>query len=286
MKAEVLAVMLGLASAVTLALVNTAVKIAGDILVARSVLSVTAALVTLPALLLVGAPDPGTVAALVWAIPAHLFYQFCLVRAMTHGDLSLVFPVMRGLAPLLTAASAWAMLGEGLSIAGWAALLVATAAIIIFALPPRGVSLRRHPDARALLWAAGTAIGVALYSATDARGVRAAGDPLDYIVWLFLLDWLGITAVALALRRRTYLAAARAQWRTAVTAGLLSVVSFGAALYAMALIEVAKVSALRETAVVFAALLGALWLKEGFGGRRIAAAAVLAAALIALQFAG
>ncbi|QHL89863.1 EamA family transporter [Sphingomonas changnyeongensis] len=286
MKAEVLAVVLGLVSAVTLALVNTAVKIAGDILVARSVLSVTAALVTLPGLLLVGAPDPGTVAALVWAIPAHLFYQFCLVRAMTHGDLSLVFPVMRGLAPLLTAISAWGLLGERLNPAGWAALLVATAAIIVFALPPRGVSLRRHPDARALLWAGGTAIGVALYSATDARGVRAGSDPLDYIVWLFLLDWVGITLVALTLRRRAYLAAAVMQWRTAVTAGLLSVASFGAALFAMTLVEVAKVSALRETAVVFAALMGALLLKEGFGGRRIAAAAVLAAALIALQFAG
>lgn len=286
MSAELLAVALGLVSAVTLALVNTAVKVGGDILVARSVLSATAALLTLPAVAWVGAPDPATTAALAWSIPAHLFYQLCLVRAMTHGDLSLVFPVMRGLAPLLTAVSAWAVLGERLSLAAWAALLVATGAIIAFALPPRGVSLRRHPDARALLWAAGTAVGVALYNAADARGVRGGPDPLDYIVWLFLLDWLGITAAALTLRRGAFVAAAGAQWKTAVFAGAVSILSFGAALWAMSLIEVAKVSALRETAVVFAALMGAFWLKEGFPARRIAAAATLAAALIALQFAG
>lgn len=286
MAGDGLAIALGLISAVTLALVNTAVKLGRDILVARAVLSSTAAVLTLPALLVVGAPDPSTVAALAWALPAHLFYQLCLVQAMSRGDLSLVFPVMRGLAPLLTAISAWIVLGEQLSPAGWAALIAATAAIIVFALPPRGVSLRRHPDARALLWAAGTAVGVALYNAADARGVRGGPNAFDYIVWLFLLDWVGITLTALARRRRAFLRSVAAQWRTAGFAGALSILSFGAALWAMALMEVAKVSALRETAVVFAALFGAYWLKEGFGARRIAAAAVLAAALIALQFAG
>lgn len=286
MSVDWLAVLLGLTSAVTLAVVNTAVKMGGDILVARATLSATAALLTLPALLWVGGPEPTTVAALAWAIPAHFFYQMCLVRAMTYGDLSLVFPVMRGLAPLLTAVTAWAFIGERLSLAAWAALLVATGAIIVFALPPRGESVRRHPDARALIWAAGTAVGVALYNAADARGVRAGPDPLDYIVWLFLLDWVCITAAALAYRRRAFAAAVVAQWKTAMFAGALSILSFGAALWAMSLIEVAKVSALRETAVVFAALMGAFWLKEGFGARRIGAAAVLATALVALQFAG
>lgn len=286
MASEGLAIALGLGSALSLALVNTAVKMGRDILVARAVLSSTAALFTLPGLLWVGAPDPGTMGALLWALPPHLFYQLCLAQAMARGDLSLVFPIMRGLAPLLTAISAWVVLGERLSFAGWAALFVATGAILIFTLPPRGMSLRRHPDARAMIWAAGAAIGVALFSAADARGVRAGPNAFDYIVWLFLTDWIGISLTAIALRRRALAAAVAAQWKTATFAGVLSIFSFGAALWAMAMIEVAKVSALRETAVVFAALLGAFWLKEGFGARRIAASAVLAAALIALQFAG
>lgn len=286
MTGEWLAVLLGLTSAVSLAVVNTAVKMGGDILVGRAVLSASAALLLAPAALFVPLPDAATWGALAATIPMHLLYQFCLVRAMTHGDLSLVFPVMRGLAPLLTAGAATLLLGETLTPAGWAALAAATCAILLFAWPPDGATLRRHPDARALLWAAGTAVGVALYNSTDARGVRIAPDPLTYIVWLFLLDWIGVTSAALLFRRGALVQAVAAQWKTAVFAGILSVLSFGASLYAMSLIEAAKVSALRETSVVFAAAIGAWWLREGFGTRRIVAALILAVALVGLQFAG
>jgi drug/metabolite transporter (DMT)-like permease len=193
---------------------------------------------------------------------------------------------MRGLAPLLTAATAWAALGQVLNAAEWLALGVATIAIMIFALPPRGISLRAHPDKAALAWAVLTAVGVSFYNATDARGVRTAPEPLTFIVWLFLLDWICVTIAAAALRRGQLVAAILPQWRSAASAGALSILSFGASLYAMSLIDAAKVSALRETSVVIAALMGAFLLGEGLGGRRIAAAALLAAALVALQFAG
>jgi drug/metabolite transporter (DMT)-like permease len=286
MNPELLAVLLGLFSAVTLASANLAVKFGADILVGRAVLSCSAALLIAPAALFVPLPDAPTAQALALAVPAHFFYQMCLVQAMSRGALSLVFPVMRGLAPLLTAVTAWVALGQVLSGVEWLALAVATAAIIAFALPPRGFALRDHPDAVALGWAVLTAVGVALYNATDARGVRIAPNPLTFIVWLFLVDWICVTATAVLLRRGQLFAAVRPQWRSAVAAGALSILSFGASLYAMSLIDAAKVSALRETSVVVAALLGAVFLKEGFGARRIGAAAVLAIALAALQFAG
>jgi drug/metabolite transporter (DMT)-like permease len=286
MSPELTAVLLGLFSAVTLASANLAVKIGADILVGRAILSCSAALLIAPAALFVALPDARTWGALLLAIPAHFFYQMCQVQAMSRGDLSLVFPVMRGLAPLLTAATAWAVLGQRLNGVEWLALAVATGAIIAFALPPRGHSLRAHPDRAALGWALLTAVGVSLYNATDARGVRIAPEPLTFIVWLFLVDWICVTAAAVLLRRGQLVAAVRPQWRSAVTAGALSILSFGASLYAMSLIDAAKVSALRETSVVVAALMGALLLHEALGVRRLAAAAVLAAALVALQFAG
>ena len=286
MSPEAMAIFLGLFSAVTLATANFAVKAGHDILVGRATLSCSAALLIAPAALFVPLPDAATWTALAFAVPAHFFYQMCLVQAMSRGDLSLVFPVMRGLAPLLTAITAWFALGQTLTLAGWLALTVATGAIIVFALPPRGRGLRDHPDARALGWAALTAIGVSLYNATDARGVRAAPEPFTFIVWLFLVDPVLITLTALVRRRGRLAAAIVPQWRSAVAAGALSILSFGAALYAMALVDAAKVSALRETSVVIAALLGAIFLGEGFGVRRLGAAAVLAAALVALQFAG
>lgn len=286
MSPELTAVALGLFSAVTLALANLAVKIGADILVGRAILSCSAALLIAPAAFFVPMPDTATWAALLLAIPAHFLYQICLVQAMSRGELSLVFPVMRGLAPMLTAVTAGFALGQHLSVAEWLALAVATGAIIAFALPPRGRSLRDHPDAAALGWAVMTAIGVSLYNATDARGVRIAPDPLTFIVWLFLLDWICVSMAAVTFRRRQLAAAIVSQWRSAVAAGALSILSFGASLYAMSLIDAAKVSALRETSVVIAALMGAAFLNESFGWRRLGSASILAGALVGLQFAG
>lgn len=280
-----LAVLLGLFSAVTLAAANVAVKMGTDILVGRAVLSASAAALILPFAFVVPAPDAATFAALGFAIPAHFFYQLCLVQAMQRGDLSLVFPVMRGAAPLLTAAAAFVLIGERLSPAALLGLGIATAAVIAFALPPGGWR-GRHPDAAALAWALATAIGVALYNVADARGVRTAPDPFTYIVWLFLTDWILITIAALTLRRRALARAVAEKWRYGVSAGMLAILSFGSALYAFSLIETAKVSALRETAVVFAALMGTRLLKEGFGRRRLAAALALAGGLVLMQFAG
>jgi drug/metabolite transporter (DMT)-like permease len=219
-------------------------------------------------------------------MPAHFFYQTCLVRSMSRGDLSLVFPIMRGAAPLMSAGAAFLLLGEALPPLALAGLVIAVASVIAFALPPRGVSLRAHPDKAALGWALGTAVGVALYNVADARGVRMAANPFTFIIWLFLVDWIMITAAATLLRRRALIEVVRAKWRFGVAAGALSILSFGAALWAFSMMEVARVSALRETAVVFAAIMGASMLKEGFGRRRILAALALACGLILMQFGG
>ena len=281
-----LAIVLGLFSAVTLAAANMSVKMGTDILVGRAILSSSAAMLILPGAFFVAPPDAATWRALVIALPAHFFYQICLVRSMQRGDLSLVFPVMRGAAPLLTAFSALIFLGEELAPLAWAGLLCATAAVVAFALPPKGVRLRDHPDRTALLWALGTAFGVSLYNVADARGVRIAPSPFTYIVWLFLLDGLAITTLAVAVRRNILAQAVAMKWRFGVAAGALSILSFGSALYAFSLMETAKVSALRETAVMFAAMMGTMFLGESFGRRRIIAAIVLAAGLLLMQFAG
>jgi len=286
MSAPLLAICLGLFSAVTLAAANMSVKMGNDILVGRAVLSASAAAMVAPAALFVPLPDAWTWGALLLAVPAHYAYQLCLVRALQRGDLSLVFPVMRGAAPLLTAAAAFLLLREALPPPAVAGLLLATGAVFVFAAPPRGTLLRHHPDLAVLAWALATAVGVALYNVADARAVRGAPEPFTYIVWIFILDAICITATALAIRRRELGRAIASKWRFGVAAGFLSVLSYGSAVYALSLIETAKVSALRETSVVFAALMGTLFLKEGFGRRRIVAALVLAAGLVLMQFGG
>jgi drug/metabolite transporter (DMT)-like permease len=280
---SMLPIALGLFSALTLALANTAVKRGGDILGGRVVHSVTAALILLPFAFMVPLPDRATWQALALAVPLHFGYQCCLIRTLHRGDLSLVFPVMRGLAPLVTGAAAWLALGETLSATTIAGLVIATAAVIVFALPAQKTRLAAHPDLAALAWALATAFGVAAYSVADARGVRTAPQAESFIVWLFLLDWIGVFMLALALRGRGLTGLFRARWHHGAVAGAFSVLSFGATLYAFTMMEVARVSALRETAVVFAALLGWLFLKEGFGRRRTLAALALAGGLALMQ---
>ena len=197
MDAELLALALGLFSAVTLAAANLSVKAGRDILAARAILSATSAILLLPALFFLPLPDSATWRALALAVPAHMLYQFFLINALMRGDLSLVFPVMRGSAPLLTGIAAAFLLDEVLTPAGFAGLLVAVLAVVAFAWPPKGERMRSHPDRTALMFAALTAIGIALYNVTDAAGVRAAVSPFTFIAWLFVLDAFGICAVAL-----------------------------------------------------------------------------------------
>ncbi|MEL7454199.1 MAG: DMT family transporter, partial [Pseudomonadota bacterium] len=249
---------------------------------------ISMALTVLPFVVFVPPPPLALWPGLLLAVVVHWFYQTGLVRALHRGDLSLVFPVMRGLAPLIVAVLAMAFLGEGLSPAGWIGLLIASAAVIVFALPPRSApaAKHRHPDRAALAYACATALGIGAYSVTDAFVIRQMPSPYTFIVYLFLLDWIGIAVVTLITRRGQVWARVRPQLKAGLLAGVAGALSYGAALYAFTLTDAAIVTALRETSVVWAALMGAIWLKEGFGSRRVMASLLLAAGLVIMQVLG
>lgn len=284
MSPELLAVALGLFSALTLALANLVVKAGSDILVVRSVLSTSGALIMTPFAFFVPFPTTEIWWALAISIPTHLFYQMSMVRALHRGDLSLVFPVMRGLAPLLVAIGAYFVLHETLSPVALVGLLISVCAVVSFGFLHGAQSSDAKSLSRsALFWAGMTALGVMAYNVADARGIRMTENPMTYIVWLFMLDWVGTLVVAIVVRRERYFSAALPVLKHGIAGGVLSVISFGSALYAVTLIEAARVTALRETAVVFGALMGWLILKEGIGPRRIIASAVLVVGLALMQ---
>jgi drug/metabolite transporter (DMT)-like permease len=284
-----LAFALGLGSAVTLAGSNTLVKAAGDVLGGRTVMTLTGSVIVLPALFFVPLPSAQTWMFLALSLPAHWAYQTALVRALSRGDLSMVFPVMRGTAPLLTAISASIFLGEHLSPLAIVGLLIASLATIVFALPEKDFGGSRAVRNSAILWALATGVGVAVYNVIDAQGVRSAaettGTQWSFIVWLFVLDWIGISTIMMLTRgTREFVASARRAIKPGIAAGVCSTISFSMALYGFSVAPVAYISAMRETAVVFAALMGWFFLREGFGLRRTLAALVLAAGLGLLQF--
>ncbi len=285
MDTGLLAFLLGMGSAVTLAASNTFVKAAKDILGGRAVMTITASIIMFPAIFITPLPTSQTWMILGLSLPAHWLYQTALVQALSRGDLSMVFPVMRGSAPLLTALSASIVIGEHLSPISIAGLVLASLATVVFALPEKNFGGSRRVRNSAILWAMATGAGVAIYNVIDAQGVRSGPTQWSFIVWLFVLDWIGITSINLITRGpKAFIAAARKTWKPGVAAGVMTVISFTMALYGFSIAHVAYISALRETAVVFAAAMGWFFLKEGFGARRTVAAIVLAAGLCVLQF--
>lgn len=206
-----------------------------------------------------------------------------MVRALHRGDLSLVFPVMRGFAPLATAILATVFLQETLGLFGWLGLVLASAALIVFALPEGEQMATAKLRRSALIWAVLTSMGIGAYSVADANGTRTAETVLTFIVWRFLLDWIGITLAMIVSRGGAMWQDVRPHLRSGVLAGLLGSISYATALWAFTMIEAAAVAALRETSVVFGAIFGAMILKEPFGRRRVASASVLATGLILLN---
>lgn len=212
-------------------------------------------------------------AAIIWA------FNMALIAAFERGEMNLVYPVMRGGAPMLAAAGAFLFLGEALNPWALGGLLVASLALLGFAWPERnGV-----PKGAALFFALACALMTAAYSVNDAAGVRAAGDPLLYAGWFFVLSALTLSLTALVRRGRRIVAQARSVLRISAFSALFNAGTYTLALYAFSIAPVAPMTAIRETSFVFGAILGAVLLKESFGRRRVLLAVVLAAGLALLQ---
>lgn len=288
MSSSVFAILLCFVSAITVAATNLFVKRGGDVLSTRMIVSLAMMLTVVPFVPFVAMPTPTIWTALILSVVVHWFYQFAMIRALHRGDLSLVFPVMRGLAPLLTAITATVILNETPSLYGWAGLILASAALIVFA-APEGKGAKHPPlQQAALVWAGITALGIAFYSVADAYGARMAEQTdtvFTFVVWLFMLDWIGITTAMFWIRRGRVWSDVTPQIRNGAIGGVLGTISYGAALWAFTLSSAANVTAIRETSVVFGAIFGAVFLKEAFGPRRILAASVLAFGLVLLEFA-
>jgi len=278
-----LAFLLCLISAVTVAGVGFLVKRGGDVLVARSVMSFGMGLSALPFAFFVPLPPVEIIPMFIVAVAVHWAYQIAMVAALHRGDLSMVFPVMRGLGPLMAGIFAVSVLRESFSPAGWFGLVLASAAVIVFALPSGQSDNQRALDRSALIFAVLTSIGIGAYTVTDAFVIRQLPAPETFIVWLFLVDWTGVAVITVIRRWGRLVESYRPVLRDGLLGGFIGAISYGAALYAFTLIDAALVAALRETSIVFAALMGAVWLREGFGARRVAAAATMATGLLLMQ---
>jgi drug/metabolite transporter (DMT)-like permease len=257
---------------------NALIKVGLDPLSTTILIAVGSAVVSLVCLPFVGMPAPAAWPWLIASAFVHLFYFAALAEGYRAGDLGQVYPIARGAAPLMTAAASTAFIGEHLSISGWAGIAALATGVLM--LSTRGGRAIVHLDRRAVGYALLTALTICAYSLVDGIGARASQNPQAYVAWLFLANvvvlvpyglWRGMTS---ALHRF---------WLRGLAGGALQAFAYGIVLWAMTLAPIAIVAGLRETSVLFGALIAVLVLKEPFRTARVGAVALIVCGLVLLR---
>src|SRR5947207_9379421 len=222
------------------------------------------------------------------SVIVHVAYYTFLLKAYSYGDLSHTYPIARGLGPLRVAMVSGNLIGEHLRTQDIVGVVLLSFGLIALAIPLKAVkggAAGRH--GLATLFAVLTGVTIAAYIIADGMGVRSAGPDFEhrlaYIAWLCVLEGPWLLVFAVALRPGTVWSHLRRNWWRGVIGGLIANTGYGIAIYALVLGPMAHVAALRETSVLFGALMGTLLLGEPFGMRRVAAAFVIVSGLVLMN---
>lgn len=269
-----------LGAALLHALWNALLKSGGDKQLDAVGLAAGSGVVALVAAPFFGTPAPASWPWIAASATVHIAYFWLLAEAYRWGDLSFSYPIMRGGGPLIVTVAGAAAFGEVLSWAQTAGVLLVSGGILTFA-----THSARDPAAqrKSLVYALGNAAVIAAYTLIDAKGARLSGAPVGYTMWFFVANGVVITAIGALQRGRELPRHLARTWRRTLGGGALATGAYGIALWAMTLAPVALVAVLRETSVVFAAALGALFLGEQFSARRAAATLGVLLGLAALR---
>ncbi len=275
-----LATALVLVAALLHATWNTLIKFSGERLLVIACMDSVALLFVLLALGFVSLPP---LEIWPWIIASALFellYRYLLIQAYRVGDLGLVYPLMRGLSPLVVLALTLVFAGEVLS----------TQQIVGILLIPFGMLC--------LLWQGGggdrmpwsmlpvvALIGLCIgcYTFLDGQALRRWSHPLDYLVWLTLLSAWPFPLLAMVRKRAAFSLFWRTQWRLGLSVGLCVLLSYALVLWAMQLGSIAEAAALREVSVILVVLFGMRYLKEPFGRSRLLACGLVLIGMLVMK---
>ena len=260
---------------------NYVVKASADRFLDYTGLAVAGAVVAATALPFLPLPATASWPWLGTTVFIHVGYYLLLMQAYRHADLSIAYPLMRGSAPVLVALAA-PLAGDALT----PGLLLGIALVAAGIALPVGIGIRRGGVSRTGLgYGFATAGVIALYTLIDGIGARHSGNAIAYTLWLFFLNaWL-VLGVAVWQRGRKVIVHLRRRWLFSLLGSVLTMGSYGLVLWAMTIASIPAVAALRETSVIFAAILGARLLKERMGRWRIAGAMLVALGAVAIRWA-
>jgi drug/metabolite transporter (DMT)-like permease len=262
--------LLPILAAVLHAVWNALVKTAGDRLVTLGFIAFTNVLTGLALLPFVDPPSQASWAFIAVSMLVKYAYYALVNLAYRAGDLSLVYPLARGFAPLAVTLGAAVLAGEYLSLPSLVGVVIACLGISSLAIG----SIGRLHDSLPIWLAIGTGLTIAIYTVCDGLGIRVSDSPFGFIAWIYILE-LPVVLAVLWLRRHNLGHALATHWRYGSLAGLCAVVAYVLVLIASLHAPLSIVSALRETSVIIAAMIGTLLLGERPWLDRIAASTVV-----------
>lgn len=273
-----LVVALVLGSALLHASWNALLRADADRLKFITVMSACCALIALPVALIAPKPAPEAWPYVAASGAVQIAYCLLLVRAYRDGHLAQAYPIARGTAPLLVTLGAALFAGERLSPLGLAGVALVSTGITTLTFG------KGRPDVRTAAAAVATGAAIASYMVIDGLGVRLSGSAIGYAAWQAVAQGAPMPFVYLLLRARWPALAWDANLARVAVGAAISVLAYGVVLWAMSLSPMGQVSALRETSILFAAVIGAVFLREPFTPRGLLGAAMIAGGAVALGF--
>lgn len=260
---------------------NALIKVGLDPLSTTTLISIGSGVVALAFVPFAGVPASAAWPWLFASVAIHLVYFASLIECYRTGDLGQVYPIARGSAPLMTAAATTVVLREQLSPVGWTGILALVAGVLL--LSARGGRELTQIDRRAVGFALFTALTICAYSVVDGVGARLSGNPNAYSLWLFVGIAMVMVPYALYRDGRDVIPAMGRYWRRGLVGGALQLLSYGIAIWAMTAAPIAIVATLRETSVLFGAVIAVVVLKEPLRAARVLAACLIVCGLILIR---
>lgn len=256
------------------------IKAGDDRLVGLAGMNVVSAGISMCALPWVAIPEARQWPVLAFSVVLHNTYKFGLAQVYKHGELSQAYPIARGFCPLFSALLALVLLAEIPT--GWQAMgiMLISGGILIMGTENRAT----RPSSPLLIAAAITGFLVASYTVVDAYGVRLGEDWLSYVIWLMVLDGTAFVATISVSRGSGFWKTIVVQWRYTLATGILGTVAFCVFLWALSRGPIGGVSALRETSVLFASLIGVIAMKERWSAMKFAGVLLIMFGIIAFAW--
>ncbi|GAJ92900.1 DMT family transporter [Agrobacterium sp. SHOUNA12C] len=267
---------LALSAAILHATWNAFLRSGGDRLWTVTVMSFASTIVALPFVLIYPLPASGAWLYIVLSAALQVGYSIFLVAAYRYGELGQVYPIVRGTIPLLVTVGGFIITGDEINSYQIAGVVLVALGIMSLALG------KGRASTSSILFALVTGAIIAAYATVDSIGVRQTGQSGAYTAWVLVLYGAFLLVAFLVLRRRLVVDFRAPDTWKALGGGLVAMVAYGVIVAAFALGPAGPITALRETSVVFAVLIGWLFLGEALAVRRIIACVIVASGAILL----